>query len=159
MSSRRRGFESGFIGEKKPINNDDYDEVFAGKAGKDPTGFEGIQRNKNGSSNTGFLGLDGDRRDDPNDYAALNFENDRNGSSDFMRRMPEEQKNNRKQFQSLKPAEKPLTHIDKDTVGKVVELKDKFQKMNDRTKDKERELQVLNMKIDALAERIKDIDK
>lgn len=57
-----------------------------------------------------------------------------------------------------KPAEKPLTHVDKETVGKVVELKDKYQKLKDHTKEKEKELAVLDMKIDALAERIKDID-
>lgn len=58
-----------------------------------------------------------------------------------------------------KPVEKPLTHIDKDTVGKVVGLKEKYQKMRDRQKEKERQLHILDMKIDALAERIRDIDK
>lgn len=161
MSSRRRGYESGFIGQNNPnINDSGYDEVYAGDIGDNNAGFTGMANNNGNNHLSGFEGLNGNNRqpDNARDYVNLDSgkkEPQRHNqfpSRDFP---PAPKRNNTRR---PKPVEKPLTHVDKDTVNKVVDLKDKFQKIKDRSKDKERELNVLNMKIEALAERIKDID-
>lgn len=160
MSSRRRGFESGFIGETKARMNDSgYDEVYAGEGGDNPTGFAGMHSARRNDHATGFEGLASDRRRGSSDFAPLNLggpKQDRGNLDSFRRKDGSQSK--RKPMQPSKPIEKPLTHVDKDTVNKVVDLKDKYQRMKDRTKEKEKELALLDMKIDALAERIKDVD-
>lgn len=160
MSSRRRGFESGFIGETKTrINDSGYDEVYAGDVGDNPTGFAGMQSARRNDNATGFEGLASDRRRGSSDFAPINLGGPKQdkGSLDSFRKRDDNQ-SKRKPAPPSKPVEKPLTHVDKDTVSKVVDLKDKYQRMKDRTKEKEKDLALLDMKIDALAERIKDID-
>ena len=145
MSSRKR-FESGFVGIKNARNNDTgIEEVYAGDGVNDPSGFLGIPGNKSGNKITGFEGLDQQNKGNSNDFASLDFGRNTEQKNNPLfqnNKPPTPQK--RKPFVPPKPTEKPLTHLDKETVGKVVELKDKFQKLKDNTKEKERELAVLD---------------
>lgn len=72
MSSRRRGVESGFIGQNRnSLNDSGYDEVYAGDTGN-PSGFAGISNKKYGQSETGFAGMAANK-DSPNDIAQINY--------------------------------------------------------------------------------------
>jgi len=160
MSFRRRGVaESGFIGARGARgrrDSDDYEDAYAPNA-SNGSGFVGTRNKNYGRNETGFEGLKGNQ-DDPNDMAPIGFNQDRD---DPLNRSPDPvmEASRKKEVKPFKRVEKPLTHVDRDTVGKVIDLKDKYQKIKDRSKDKDKELKVYNMKIDALAERIKDIDK
>jgi len=163
MSYRRRGeAESGFIGQRGyrgRRNSDEEDDVYARDIGshRDPSGFNGVAGSKYGKNVTGFEGLAANN-DDPQDYAQIRENNPREQSFNERYNPPFEDPP-KKEFKNFKRAEKPLTHVDRETVGKVVDLKDKYQKLKDRSNDKEKETKVLEMKIEALAERIRDIDK
>lgn len=156
MSSRktRRGIETGFIGATR-AQPEDVEEVHAGDFGDNfATGLDGF-KGSNGTHNSGFRGLANNSKGGSrgNDTAKITPVRDPPHGL-FQNKPPTP----RKRPIMQKPVEKPLTHIDKQTVGKVVELKDKFQRLKDRTKEKERDLAVTDMKIEALVERIKEID-
>lgn len=75
MSSRRRGVESGFIGQSRQnLNNSGYDEVYAGDRGNNPSGFAGMTNDRYNNNDTGFAGMAGNNHDN-DDIAPINFGN------------------------------------------------------------------------------------
>ncbi len=158
MSSRRNP-ESGFIGQSRHRGrgrDDDDDNDFLPGNRNPNSGFVGASNSRPGRDETVFEGLEG-RHDNPNDFAPIG--NDHNGRTMNNRGGPIFEDPRKKKARTFKNAEKPLTHVDRDTVGKVVELKDKYQKLKDRSSDKSKEMKLTDMKIDALADRIREIDK
>lgn len=150
--------ESGFVGQKRSAGRgrSDLGSAFNG-GGNSRAGFLGARNSRPGRDETGFEGLQ-QQEDDPRDFAQIgNFQN--YGKTLEPDQNPEFNNPPQQKAQTFKRVEKPLTHIDRDTVGKVVELKDKYQKLKDRSTDKQKEMKVIDMKIDALADRIRDIDK
>jgi hypothetical protein len=130
MSARRRvGAESGFIGDTKGrgrSGSDDYDQVNAG-GDNNASGFAGGQNSNFNNKNTGFEGLASNQRDNNQRDGASNRNNGPREAT-FNDRFDQLDNQNKRDPRSYKPVEKPLTHVDKETVGKVVDLKDKYQK-------------------------------
>lgn len=130
MSFRRKqGAESGFIGDNKGRGRGDSDEYDQENVAGDDngSGFAGAQNSKFDNKNTGFEGLASNQRDNnQRDYAPIGENGSRQAT--FNDRFDKPDNQNKRNFQSNKPVEKPLTHVDKETVGKIVDLKDKYQK-------------------------------
>lgn len=126
---RKKGAESGFIGDNKGRGRGDSDEYDQDNAADydNGSGFAGAQNQKFDNKNTGFEGLASNQRDNnQRDFAPIGENGSRQPT--FNDRFDKPDNQNKRNFQNNKPVEKPLTHVDKETVGKIVDLKDKYQK-------------------------------